>query len=124
MNGWWSRPLGGAALFVAGAVILSPQQNQTRRIPQLENGDVKVWKSIVLPRQPLSMHRHDHPRVIVALAGGKMKIVEQDGASETHDWQTGKAYWLPANPPGRLHADANVGDTPIEVIVVELKNAK
>jgi hypothetical protein len=32
---------------------------------------VKVWKSVVLPNQPLTMHRHDHPRVIIALKGGR-----------------------------------------------------
>ena len=67
---------------------------QTQRVPQFENEDVKVWRSLVLPNQPLTMHRHDHPRVIIALKGGTMKIVEQDGASETHVWETGKAYWL------------------------------
>lgn len=52
-----------------------------------------------------------------------MKIVEQDGSSETHDWQSGESYWLPANPPGTLHTDVNIGDKPIEVMVVELKKA-
>jgi quercetin dioxygenase-like cupin family protein len=94
----------------------------TQRFPQFENDDVKVWKTVVAPNAPLAMHRHDHPRVIIALAGGDMKIVEQNGASELHVWETGKAYWLPANPPNTEHADVNAGTTPIEVIVVELKH--
>lgn len=53
-----------------------------------------------------------------------MKIVQQAGGSETHPWQTGKAYWLTADPPNTLHADVNAGDKPIEVMVVELKKAK
>jgi len=53
-----------------------------------------------------------------------MKIVEQDGASETHVWESGKSYWLAPNPPGTLHTDVNDGDAPIEVIVVELKKAE
>jgi hypothetical protein len=40
-----------------------------------------------------------------------------------HVWQTGKAYWLPANAPGTRHQDVNVGDKPIEVMVVELQKA-
>jgi quercetin dioxygenase-like cupin family protein len=95
----------------------------TRRTPQFENDEVKVWKSVVVPGSPLPLHRHEHPRVIVALVGGTMKIVEQGGVSETQEWQSGKSYWLPANPPGTLHTDVNAGDTPIEVIVVELKGA-
>jgi beta-alanine degradation protein BauB len=93
---------------------------QTQRFPQFENEDVKVWKSVIAPNAPLTLHRHDHPRVIIALAGGTMKIVQENGPTETHVWETGKAYWLPANPPNTQHADVNAGDQPIEVIVVEL----
>ena len=67
------------------------------------------------------MHRHEHPRVIIALSGGTMKIVDQQGKSEEHVWETGKAYWLPTNPPNTMHADVNAGDKPIEVMVVELE---
>lgn len=118
------RPFLVGALFLLPSVTTTPQATQTQRISQFENDDVKVWKSIVLPNAPLAMHRHEHPRVIIALAGGTMKIVEQSGPSETHVWESGKAYWLPANPPGTLHADVNSGDKPIEVIVVELKKAQ
>jgi len=117
-----------ATLVAAGCFLptaaLTPQTTQTQRIPQFENDDVKVWKSIVLPNAPLAMHRHEHPRVIIALAGGTMKIVEKSGLTETHLWESGKAYWLPTNPPGTLHTDVNTGDKPIEVIVVELKKTQ
>lgn len=77
-----------------------------------------------MPNTPLAMHRHEHGRVIIALSGGTMKIVELNGSSETHNWETGKAYWLPANSPGEMHSDVNAGDKPIEVMVVELKHDK
>jgi len=113
------------AVVGAACVVLASQQNaaQTQRIPQFENDEVKVWKSIVAPNSPLQLHRHDHPRIITALVGGTMKIAEQDGSSEVHVWETGKSYWLPANPPGTMHTDVNTGDKPIEVTVVELKKA-
>ena len=117
--------LTAVVLLSAFALVRAQQPGaSTQRFPQFENDDVKVWKSVVVPNTPLSMHRHDHPRVIIALAGGDMKIVEQSGASELHVWETGKAYWLPANPPGTHHQDINVGDGPIEVMVVELQKAK
>jgi hypothetical protein len=97
---------------------------QTQRFPQFENEDVKVWRSVVMPDAPLAMHRHDHPRVIIPLSGGTMKIVEQGGKSEEHIWETGKAYWLPANPPNTMHSDVNAGGKPIEVMVVELEKEK
>jgi quercetin dioxygenase-like cupin family protein len=106
--------------------VMHSQQavNQTGRTPQFENDDVKVWKSVVMPNAPLNMHHHDHPRVIIALRGGTMKIVQQDGTSEEHVWESGKAYWLPANAPNTMHADANAGETPIEVMVVDLKHER
>lgn len=102
------------------AIALTPQQ-QTQRIQQFENDDVKVWRSVVVPNAPLTLHRHEHGRVIIPIVGGTMKIAIQGGATETHQWDTGHAYWLPANPPGQLHADVNAGTKPIEVMVVELK---
>jgi len=98
-------------------------RSQTGREPQFANDQVKVWKSPILPNSPLPLHRHEHPRVIVALSGGRMEIREQDGRSEIHDWQTGNAYWPPANAPGTMHQDINVGDKPIEAMVVELETA-
>ncbi|HEX3746011.1 MAG TPA: hypothetical protein VHW09_18850 [Bryobacteraceae bacterium] len=109
-----------------GAIALTPltsQQTETQRTPQFENDDVKVWKTVVMPHAPLTMHTHDHPRVIVALSGGTMKVVNEDGTSETEKWETGKAYWLPLAEGKKRHADANQGDKPIEVMVIELKNS-
>jgi hypothetical protein len=117
----------GVALLLLGAFAVMGSEksaNQTQRFPQFENDEVKVWKSVVMPNAPLTMHRHDHPRVIIALSGGTMKIVDQQGAAEAHVWETGKAYWLPANPPDTMHADVNAGDKPIEVMVVELEKEK
>ena len=116
-------------MFLLGALFASsiffavhPQQStQTQRILLFENDDVKVWKFVIFPAAPLAMHRYEHPRVIVAMTGGTMKIVEQNGPAEAHVWETGKAYWLPANAPNTMHADVNAGDKPIEVVVVELK---
>jgi beta-alanine degradation protein BauB len=103
-------------VFAAGAAwavrASSQTAGQTGRTPQFENDEVKVWKSVILPNAPPPLHRHEHPRVLIALAGGTMKIVGQDGSSEAHDWQTGKSYWLPANPPGTLHTDVNAGGKP------------
>jgi len=103
------------------APLLTQQASTTQRIPQLENDRVKVWKSIIAPNQPLSMHRHEAGRVIVALKGGTLKIVQKTGESKEVQWETGKAYWLDSDPPGTTHGDVNPGKEPIEVIVVELK---
>lgn len=118
------RTLSLIVILASGVAVLAQQATQTRREPQFENEDVKVWKSIIYPNQPLTLHRHEHPRALIALAGGTMKIVKESGESHTLNWETGKAYWLTADPPGERHADVNEGKAPIEVIVVELQKAR
>ena len=111
--------------FVAGAGgMWAQQQTQagTHREPQFENDQVRAWKSIILPNQPLTMHRHDHGRALIALTSGRLKVVDKDRKPlNTYSWQAGKAYWLDADPPGQVHADVNDTSKPMEVIVVELK---
>lgn len=122
MNKIVSHGIVALAVCAATVTVMRPEQHgSTQRFPQFENEEVKVWKSVVYPDAPLTMHRHDHPRVIIALKGGTMKIVENTGRSEDHPWDTGHAYWLPANPPNTQHADVNAGKEPIEVMVVELE---
>lgn len=111
----------GAAIGVAGTLAAQTAQGGTRREPQFENAHVRAWKSIIMPKQPLSMHRHEHPRALIALKGGTVDIVQQGGASERVVWESGKAYWLTEDKPGTTHADVNNGTEPIEVIVVELQ---
>ena len=114
-----------AVVFGAGVAVGAWQQQAasgTRREPQFENEHVKVWKSIIMPNQPLSLHRHDHGRTIVALKGGTLDVV--DGKGETKQrmtWESGKAYWLGVDPPKEEHGDLNRGKEPMEVIVVEMK---
>ena len=101
---------------------LQQQATGTRREPQFENENVRVWKSIIMPNQPLSLHRHEFGRTIVALKGGTLDIV--DGKNQTQQqmtWESGKAYWLGPDPAGQQHGDMNRGKEPIEVIVVEMR---
>ena len=104
------------------AVGARQQQTTTRREPQFENEHVQVWKSIIMPNQPLALHRHDFGRTIVALKGGTLDIVDAKGATvKKMTWETGKAYWLDKDPAGEQHGDSNRGTEPIEVIVVQMR---
>jgi hypothetical protein len=113
-----------AAVFAAGVGVgaLQQQQAQTRREPQFENEQVSVWKSIILPNQPLALHRHDLGRTIVALKGGTLDVVDASGKTmKQMTWESGKAYWLGPDPAGEQHGDMNRGKEPIEVMVVQMK---
>ena len=118
----YRRPAFLLTAVVMSMAFLSPQQTQTRREPQFENDQVRVWKSIILPNQPLNLHRHDFGRTIVALRGGTLDVIDASGKTlKQMTWETGKAYWLDVDPPGQQHGDMNRGTTPIEVIVVEMR---
>jgi hypothetical protein len=112
-------------LFTAGIAVGALQQQAasgTRREPQFNNDQVEVWKSIIMPNQPLALHRHDHGRTIVALKGGTLDVVDAAGKTiKQMTWESGKAYWLGADPAGQQHGDLNKGKEPIEVIVVQMK---
>jgi quercetin dioxygenase-like cupin family protein len=115
----------GVLCFAAGAGVMWAQQQGTGsyREPQFENDQVTVWKSVVMPKQPLSLHRHDHGRALIALNDGQLKVVDRDGKTlDTYNLKAGKAMWLGVDPPGQQHADVNPGTKPVEVIVVQLKN--
>jgi hypothetical protein len=112
------------AVFSAGVALgaLQQQASGTRREPQFENEHVRTWKSIIMPNQPLALHRHDFGRTIVALKGGTLDVVDGNGQTlQKMTWETGKAYWLGADPAGQQHGDMNRGKEPIEVIVVEMR---
>ena len=94
---------------------------QTQRVFQFENEHVRVWKTVIMPHQPLKMHRHDCSRVIVGLKGGTLTKIEETGETSPLNFETGAAYWLTEDPPGTLHGDINESDEPIEVMVIELK---
>jgi hypothetical protein len=112
------------AVFAAG-VAVGEQQSTTRREPQFENSEVQVWKSIIFPGKPLGLHRHEHGRALISLNGGVLNVVDGDGkVLDTYQLTAGTAMWLDADKPGTQHADVNPGTTPVEVIVVQLKNDK
>ena len=111
-------------VFAAG-VAVGQQGAASRREPQFENSEVMVWKSIVMPNQPLSLHRHDHGRALISLNGGTLNVVDANKkVMDTYKLEAGKAMWLEADKAGTQHADVNPGKTPVEVIVVQLKNDK
>ncbi|MBA2727424.1 MAG: hypothetical protein H0U49_04545 [Parachlamydiaceae bacterium] len=99
-----------------------PQNITTHRVFQFENEHVRVWKTVILPNQPLKMHRHDCSRVVVGLKGGTLTKIEETGETSELNFETGKAYWLTEDPPEILHGDINESEEPIEVMVIELKS--
>lgn len=98
------------------------QNLSTHRVFQFENEYVRVWKTVIMPHQPLKMHRHDCARVIVSLKGGSLTKLEDTGETSELIFETGKAYWLNEDLPNTFHGDINESNEPIEVMVIEIKS--
>ena len=114
-----------AAMLLTGFSMecLAHAEN-SKRIQQFENAEVKVWKTIIYPgnSQSISIHRHDRDRVVVALTDGTLKVVNDKGDTHYLHLKKNKAYFLSKDTPNELHSDENISEHPIKVMVVELKS--
>lgn len=95
----------------------------TKRIPQINNMKVNVWKTIIYPtkKAQLTMHRHDHDRVVVALTDGLLKVTNSKGQVNYLKLEKGMSYYLKKDPKGELHVDENMTQHAVSVVVIELK---
>src|ERR1700722_3642922 len=110
----WLLPLAYCSLLQGKELL----PTQTYRVFQFENEYVRVWKTVIMPHQPLKMHRHDCARVVVGLKGGILTKIEETGEISEIVVETGKAYWFNEDPPHTLHGDLNESDEPIEVMLI------
>lgn len=92
----------------------------TKRVPQIENSKVHVWKTIIYSTKSsqLSMHRHDNDRVVVALTNGLLKVTNDKNNVHYLKLKKGMSYYLEKDPVGELHTDENMSSHTIEVIVI------
>jgi quercetin dioxygenase-like cupin family protein len=83
--------------------------------PILENERVRILKATFKPNEKAEMHHHpDH--VIYVLKGGKMKITSE-GQTNILDLKENQAMFLKE----QNHVAENIGDTTVDMLVVELK---
>jgi len=95
-----------------------------RPTEELSNEDTHVWRMRLAPKQASVQHRHNHPRAVVALVGGPVKIVNRAGEAQVLRWETGKAYWMAADPSGDYHSYVNESDRPIEFMYLEFEKSR
>ena len=116
--------LTAAALALICAAPAKAQQglDSTKADPahhkvEFENDQLRVVRFKLAPGEQSA--RHHHPdSVVVVLAGGSIQNTTDDGKITTTQLKAGDAFWRPA----LTHVTKNVGDTPIEGILVEPKN--
>jgi quercetin dioxygenase-like cupin family protein len=82
----------------------------------LENDRVRMLKVTFKPGDKAAMHHHpDH--AVYVVKGGKLHFSYPSGNPESMELESGKAIFLDA----QTHEATNVGDTEIELVVVEIK---
>ena len=82
----------------------------------LENAQVRVLRIHYGPHEKSVMHHHP-AAVAVFLADGDVKFTSPDGKSQDAHVKAGEAQWTAAQE----HLPENLGDKPLDVMLVELK---
>jgi quercetin dioxygenase-like cupin family protein len=82
----------------------------------IDNDQVRVLKVQYGPGEKSVMHSHP-AAVAVFLTDGKVRFHAPDGKSEEAGIKAGTAMWTEA----QTHLPENIGDKPLEVMVIELK---
>jgi hypothetical protein len=88
---------------------------------KFENDLVHVSKAKVMPNEEIGAHRDELPRVVIALQGGTITRLEADGTTNDVKFPTGEPVFLEMDPPNELHKAVNNSDSPVELIVIQLK---
>jgi quercetin dioxygenase-like cupin family protein len=82
-----------------------------------ENDQVRVVRVKVAPKEMLRQHEHATNRVSVTLTDQDFRITAADGTVQNPKRKAGEAAW---GTPVK-HTEENLGDKPVEIIMVELK---
>ena len=89
---------------------------------QIENDHVSVARAKIMPHEEIGLHRDAYPQVVVALQGGVITRLEADGSTIDVNFPTGKAVFREIDPPDQLHKSVNNSTTPVELIIIQLKD--
>jgi quercetin dioxygenase-like cupin family protein len=113
-------------IVVGGALVSAPlllrAQDPVKVDPkhykvEFENNEVRILRINYGPGEKSVMHVHPET-VAVFLTDQKATFTTPDGKTTEVDAKAGEVKSLPAGP----HLPQNIGDKPMELILVELKN--
>lgn len=112
------------ALGVMNAVHAAEQLDPVALSPDLytvllENEHIRAVEYRIEPGRKEPWHTHP-AKVMYVLEGGTLKITLEDGTSFTAEEKAGETRWM--GPVGK-HFGENVGDTPVRILIVEVKSA-
>lgn len=88
---------------------------------QVDNEKVRVLLVKMMPHEEIGLHRDAFPQVVVPLQGGVITRFEADGTVNEIQFPTGQAIFREIDPPDAFHRSVNSSSTPIELIIIQLK---
>jgi hypothetical protein len=100
-------------LFAKDAVEADPAHYSV----EFENDRVRIIRIKYGPGEKSVMHTHG-PNVAVFLTGSTIRMTAPDGTHQDVPSKFGGTQWT----DGEEHLPENLGDAPIEVVLVELKD--
>ncbi|WP_242344296.1 cupin domain-containing protein [Anaeromyxobacter terrae] len=108
--------VGGAAK--AAQELDSPKADPTHHKVELENDQVRVVRWKIPPHEKTALH--DHPSLVnVLLTDADLRLTTPEGKTSEVHGKAGTAAWRGPT----VHVAENIGDKPVEGILVEPKGA-
>jgi hypothetical protein len=112
----------GLAGFLAGGLVapLSWVYGQRGAEPGavvLENDKVVVRRYLLQPGMATGMHNHSQDYLLVILQGGTVEVTTLQGPIRTEKVEKGLVAWRTKI----AHDSKNIGGSPIEGLVIEIK---
>lgn len=95
---------------------------ETKREIYIENKLTKVWKTTICPKQKLPFHTHQFARVVIPEQNGLLRIIYRGGKKELLKLEKQTPVYLSVSQGRESHQDINIGNKPLQVTVIELRN--
>lgn len=83
-----------------------------------ENSQIRIWTLLLGPGETAPVHQHPHPYVYVVVTPGETVMRESDGNEVS---QSDERWQVVRHEAGLPHSLQNIGTTPYENIIIELK---
>jgi quercetin dioxygenase-like cupin family protein len=83
----------------------------------LDNPQVRVIRARVPAKTEIPLHEHGFNRVIVSVTDRQMRVTPENGTPSESTAKAGDVQWAGT----ARHSEENLGDSPFEVLAVELK---